>query len=64
MFVGDYNCREEANCLHQILQDVKLGWGRHDTWVWTLETSKIFTVKSCYRSLVNNDLPDGVNRSC
>lgn len=43
---------EEDNILSSILQDVVLKAGCDDYWFWILESSKIFTVRSCYNHLV------------
>lgn len=52
---------EEAASLHSILLDVQLDKTRQDKWVWTLEASKVFFVRSLYRWLVNCDIGTGLN---
>lgn len=47
---------EEANVLSSILQEVALKADCDNFWIWILECSKIFTVRSCYYHLVKEHL--------
>lgn len=61
MHLGDSVCVDEAVCLHAILQDVKPDQARQDSWVWTLEPAKVFSVKSCYSLLANSGFVAGLD---
>lgn len=48
----DQQSIEEANILHTILKDFTLVRGKDDSWSWILDSSKLFTMCSCYNYLM------------
>lgn len=50
---------EEESNLRDILAEVRLVRDREDGWLWTLEASKSFSVRSCYRFLIELSQAEG-----
>lgn len=57
--MADLVCLEEATTLQNILVEVKLSRDQQDSWIWTLEANKKFSVRSCYKFLVDSFVGDG-----
>lgn len=51
---------EEAAQLASVLLAIKLNKEGLDGWLWLMDSSKLFTVKSCYSWLVNSNNNSGL----
>lgn len=48
--------------LSDILKKITLVRYRNDFWIWTPDSTKTFSIGSCYKHLVSTDMNGGLNR--